>query len=147
MSTLNIRFQRGPLARWSVTVTYSRRVEGDLPRFFVMLSDPTYNLNGIMAVAPGESAYDAVWAANWHGGGYDRLLAALDAVIEQGSEWLDGASERIPAELRPQWRQIVDAADHQRAEFYATYPDGSEPPFTVVHELAYDRATGELVAA
>ena len=147
MSAYNICFQRGPLARWSVTLTDARRVQGDLPRFFAMLSDPTYNLNGIVVVSPGESAYDAVWAADWHSGGYDRLLAALDAVIEQGREWLDGANELIPAELRPQWRQIVDAADHQRAEFYAAYPDGAEPPFTVVHELAYDRATGELVAA
>ena len=113
----------------------------------MLLSDPTFQLNGIMAVKPGDDAYDAVWAAAWNGGGQDKLLAALDATIEQGRTWLDEHSELIPQELRPEWQKIVDTADHQRAEWFALHPDGTESPFTLVHVLAYDPETGELVAA
>src|ERR1044072_7861810 len=111
------RFRRGPLRGWSTTVTYARRVDGDMPRYFVLLSDPTAQLTGVMAVKPGDDAYAAAGAPAWNGGGQDKLLAALDATIEQGRTWLDEHSELIPQELRPEGQKIVDTADHQRAEW------------------------------
>ncbi len=141
-------FPHGQFARWSVSVGAARRLDGDMPHFFVMLSDPTYRLSGIMTVRPGEDAYDAVWAADWDGGNRNgRMEDALDAVIEQARTWLDANDERVPEHLRPVWRDVVEQADHSRAEFHACYPDGTEPAFEVVHVLAYDAATGELVAA
>jgi hypothetical protein len=144
---ISICFPSGPFARWSVTIAHARKMLDGTPRWFVTVSDPSYTLYGIMAVSPGEEAYDAVWSADRHGGGGEYLQAALDAVIEQGRSWLDERNERIPAELRPDWRGLVDAADHSRAEFFARYPDGTVPPFELVHTLYYDRVTGELVAA
>lgn len=146
--SINISFPHGQYRRWSLYLSAVDRVADEMPRFVMAIEDPSYTHRGMLIVRPGDQAYDEAWAADWHGGGVQRMEALLSAAIEAIVEMLaEGDSERMPAIARPRWQQIVDLADHARAEFYAKYPDGQAPAFEVVHELAYDRRTGELVAA
>jgi hypothetical protein len=134
----SITFQHGPFKRWNLSL-YGTWSDGRLARTQVTLSTPWPRtgrpLSATMQFTPGVDGFEYTAAAEM--GGAVSMAVLLNWVIEASRAALDLRTDITP-DLRRHWTAIIDEADHTRADFAASYPDGIVPMFEVVGRLSID---------
>lgn len=143
----SIAFRHGPFQGWGVSL-HSTWDDGQMTRVTVQIATPDLQtgrpLSGLLSFRPGIDGWEQAWSAEMHGGPA-AMAEMLEWIIEATSTKLASGAEIDPA-LRAYWQQIIDEADHTRAEFFARYPDGQVPVFEVVGRYVYDGSADTLLA-
>jgi len=119
-SSRSITFYRGRFQGWSLSVI-GDTANGRVVRTLVQLETPGHRaderLAGMLSFAPGIPGFEETSAALDSSAGVPALEQALEWVIEATAKELRSGINGD--EHRAYWQQIVDAADHSRATWYA----------------------------